>query len=271
MKRIFSLILTLILLLSIIGCATPTPQIIEQTVVVPQTVVVEQTVIVPQVTVVTKEVVVTATPEPTATPEKTASVEPVSPAVAGTSEPDMIGSENLPVYDDPMLKAWCTTIKTSQGSDKAWEMPADALPALNNNGKPQLNIPSTKCTLVFTFNQPLPADAQLLVYDIYNTAWLKLPVKAVDGNANMGYAEIKHESIIDPPLWETQAKYEVKSGEQSLWSSEIVFYDKNTPNWRCVANNAPPRKDTGKCDSQIELHPWDAGWGTPGPDGWGHN
>ena len=268
MKKTALLILTLILLLSIIGCAAPTPQIIEQTVIVPQTVVVQQTVVVPQVTVVTKEVVVTATPEPSKTPEA-----PVveTPMTAGTDQAATYGNADLPVYEDAVFKAWCSTIKTSQETGKPWEMPSDALPALNNDGIPQLNIPSTHCTMLFTFDQALPANAELLVYDIYNTAWLKLPLQAVDGNANMGYVVIKHESIIDPPLWETKAKYEVKAGDQSLWSSEIIFFDKNIPNWRCVSNNAPPRKDTGKCDSQIELHPWDAGWGTPGPDGWGHN
>jgi hypothetical protein len=271
MKRTLLFFMLIILALSMVGCATPTPQVIQQTVIVEQTVVVQQTVVVPQVTVITKEIVVTPTPPPAVTPEPEATVDAAVSQTTPVKDAGMVGSSDLSLYQDPVLKAWCNTVKTTASTANAWEMPADAVPALDNKGRPQLNMPSTSCTLVFTFDQALPKDAQLMVYDIYNTPWLKLMLQPVDGNANMGYVILKHESIIDPPLWETKAQYEVKSGDQSLWAKEIIFFDRNIPNWRCVSNNAPPRKDTGRCDSQIELHPWDAGWGTPGPDGWGHN
>jgi hypothetical protein len=261
MKRIILITVFLILIMSTFGFVTATPQAFQ-----PATA--PQSVIMPQATEASTEVVVTptvpaTTPEPAAQGGAVSSPTPIKAA--------FIGDPNLPVYQDPTFNAWCTTVKTTSASAKAWEMPADAKPALDNKGTPQLSIPAKSCTFVFTFSQAVPKDTQLLVYDIYNTAWLKLPLQPVDGNANQGYVVIKHLSIVDPPLWETKAKYEVKSGDQSLWLKQIIFYDSNMPTWRCVSNNQPPRKDTGRCDSQIELHPWDAAWGTPGPGGWGHN
>lgn len=132
-----------------------------------------------------KTAVVLPTLEPTASeapPRKTAT----RPALGtSTSEPAlnlaptllstaMQGSKlSLPLYQDKQFTAWCTTIKTSQSGPQPWTMPTDAYPALDNHGTPQLHIPATSCTLVFTFSRDLPAGAQVWVYDAQKNPWFK--------------------------------------------------------------------------------------------------
>jgi hypothetical protein len=229
-----------------------------QTVVVPVTVVVQR--------VVTRiiEVVVTSTPEPGLDPTTTPSPPPLFTLAA-----PLPGVNNSGVMPEG-FNAWCSTLDTAL-AEQDWIQPINARVVQMVNGIPEISFPAQSCTFVFTLKEPLPAATELWLFDLASSPWLKKTLLPVPDNPNSGYIILTHDYIINPPVWATLYRFELHADSKLLWSNDINFINLKRPTWRCRTNDtslgAYPDPVTGHCSPDIELHPWDAGFGTPGPGG----
>jgi hypothetical protein len=234
------------------------PVVVEQTVVVPQTVVVQQ-----QITKIV-EIVVTATPEASSQITET----PFPPLLDTLAAPPP-GVENSGVMPEG-FNAWCSTLDT-QVAAQGWIQPVNARLVQLVDGLPELIFPAQNCTFVFTLKEPLPSGTELWLYDLGSSPWLKKSLLPVPDDPNAGYITLTHDYIVNPPVWAISYRFELHTGTNLLWSNDVNFKNAKRPTWRCRTNDTSlgpyPNPVTGHCSPDIELHPWDAGFGTPGPQG----
>jgi hypothetical protein len=163
------------------------------------------------------------------------------------------------------FKAWCSHEQTAYPV-QPWLMPAGADVLSVFEGSPQLLIPNRGCTLTFMFNQALPSGVILLAKDKSNYVWFKKPLDVASDNPAVGYKELTHDYIMDPPQWIITYKFALQTTDgQSLWESEIRFKDSNMPKWLCVDGTIIDKRSK-KCLGPIELEPGQPGFGTPGPN-----
>jgi hypothetical protein len=241
------------------ACSFPRPaEVAVQTMVVPVTVVVQR--------VVTRiiEVVVTSTPEPRLDPTTTP-----SPIPFYTLAAPLPGVNNPGVMPEG-FNAWCSTLDTVP-AEQEWIQPNDARMVQMVNGIPELIFPAQSCTFVFTLKEPLTAATELWLFDLASSPWLKKPLLPIPDKPNAGYIILTHDYIVNPPVWATLYRFELHADSNLLWSKEVNFINSKRPTWRCRTNDtslgAYPDPVTGHCSPDIELHPWDVGYGTPGPGG----
>lgn len=255
-----------VLAVAVSGCNTAS---VEKTVLVPQTVVVRETVAVTQV----QEKVITATPFPPTSTQPPPTQAESMPATLQSSENPSTASGEITATPEPLpqgFDAWCAKID-SEPAAQAWIAPQKAYHAVMVDGKPQLIFPNLSCTFVFTLEQPLAEGTQLWIYDRNPSPWLKKSLTAMPENPNQGYIVLKHSYITNPPFWMFDYRFEVRLPDGSVaWQHDVSFKNSKQPTWRCSTNNLGlgvfPNADTGKCPGEIELHPWDEGFGTPGPE-----
>lgn len=207
----------------------------------------------------------TATAEPSATPipASPTPAEPTTPPATVTPEPSATPAV-LSVLPDGFT-AWCAHTDTLK-ADQPWVMPEKASAYTMVKDTPQLLMPNLGCTLVFTFNQSIPAGTALVAKDRGGNVWLKQELLAVSDDPTKGYIVLTHDYIKDPPQWEITYTFGVvnASGE-NVWESDVKLHDTNMPTWICVDGKLIDKR-TKKCHWDIELHPWDKGYGTPGPN-----
>lgn len=171
----------------------------------------------------------TATPLPSATPAPSA-----TPMPTATTVPPLALESNG-------FNAWCLPLDfyNPASSGAAWTMPAGARPLTENLGYTGLQVPALSCTLVFTFNQPMPKGVALEVYQgVQQSPWLTAELQAASDNPNLGYAVLDHSYVINPPFWEVLYRFALRSPDgKELWADEIRIF-KALPE-RCWDNSLP--------------------------------
>ncbi len=110
--------------------------------------------------------------------------------------------------------------------------PAGARAGTMQDGTLNIQIPAISCTLVFAFNQPVPAGVRLdLAYELQpESPWLSSELTPAAENANLAYITLDHEYVVTPPYWEITFPATVRGPDGSaLWSAPIRFF-KALPN-----------------------------------------
>lgn len=229
-----------LLAISLSGCAAE-PKVVE----------VEVTRVVPQTVVVTQVVEITSTPlPPTATPE--------IPTATPTPE-------KLSVLEDQM-NYWCVK-KDSLPSDKPWIMPVDGRAGSIVDGIPEVTFLAGTCTIVFPLSQPVADSLQVWVMDSTNAPFIRTTLIPAGDDLKVGYIVIKHPLMVDPPEWQMTYKIALRTdSNEVVWQSNFSFRNSKKPTWYCWDGTLPD-VITNRCKNEIELHPWDPGFGTPGPEG----
>lgn len=151
----------------------------------------------------------TVTPEPTAT--FTATNTPI-PALALADNGAAIwclpeGASRLDVTD----------VKT----ENAWEG------SLTSDGILSVKVPSAACTMVFTYNQAISQGMklQLLTSATDPTVWLEAPINVSTRNPVIGYAQLTHDYVVNPPFWQVTYPYSiVDSTGKTIAAGQVNFY-----------------------------------------------
>jgi hypothetical protein len=77
-------------------------------------------------------------------------------------------------------------------------------------------------------------------------------------------AIVKHSYIIDAPLWQTVYRMAIVAEDGTELFSAPLNYQRKWQADRCWNGNMP-NPVTMRCPLQLDLHPWDAGYGKPLP------
>jgi hypothetical protein len=163
----------------------------------------------------------TLVPTDTATPEPTVTFTP-SPTSTATSTP-------IPplALADKGVAIWCLPEGASRldvadvKTENAWEG------SLTSDGTLSVKVPSAACTMVFTFNQAISQGMklQLLSSTTDQTVWLEAPVNVSTQNPVVGYAQLTHDYIVNPPFWQVTYPYAIVDGTgKSIASGQVNFY-----------------------------------------------
>jgi hypothetical protein len=143
--------------------------------------------------------------------------------------------------------------------------PANArLSAQNDDSLVMRNLPNEVCVVTYTA-QGATADAlKLHVYELGNaTPWLTTDLQPVEGSPEVYAAVLRHTYIVAPPLWQISYEFAVAdgAGAEQMRQRADLFRWEPTLCW----NGRRPDPITLRCPLQQDLHPWDAGYGTPRP------
>lgn len=195
----------------------------------------------------------TEMPSPTPTLPPTATVEP---SATLTLPPTATSVPPLALADAGGFNAWCAPLSYAGYTPTSSEAPFDARLLVVNGDAMQVQIPAAYCVIVFQFNQAAPADASLVMYDD-SSAFLKQPLKAVDGNPNALWTTVSHEYVVNPPYWGVTYRVAlVDKSSAELWSHNVDF-NKALPT-PCQYGGLPDPV-TGYCaitdPKEIEPHP----------------
>lgn len=178
---------------------------------------------------------VTDTPAPTATaipsPTATATAEPTAtetPPPTATPVPPLALSLEESLF-------WCLPLDyafPSSAAELTGAIPAEAREGTLKDGTLNLQVPAISCTLVFAFNQPVPAGVRFeLAYELApDSPWLSTELAPVAGRPNLAAVTLAHDYIVNHPYWEIFYPAAVKSADGALlWSAPARFF-KATPN-----------------------------------------
>ncbi len=151
----------------------------------------------------------TATPlPPTSTP-----IPPTATAIPPTAPPQPTATSVPTATPIPALAvvpegvdSWCLPIDFGahvEGPNGPDSQPVGARPGIieKDTGLLNLHIPAITCTVVYTFNQPMPAGIALSIYDYNQGSFIQTPLLPSSTNPNKGYAVLNHPYIINPPFW----------------------------------------------------------------------
>jgi len=206
----------------------------------------------------------TAPGTPTSAPTITQTAEPAATATAVPTETPTTAPTFGPAEDG--LSAWCLPdgAAVSQASDPA-NPPANARFGEFVAGALEIrNLPSSACVVIYNFNQPAPEGLVLEIYEIGQPApfWTEnLP--PVVSSPNTAAALLRHSYVIEPPVWEISFEFAVRDGQGAELRRDQVNLHRWTP--ALCWNGRRPNPITLTCPLPQDLHPWDAGYGTPIP------
>jgi len=173
----------------------------------------------------------TNTVEPTAVPTATSTPEPTA-----TDTPQPTNTAIPPLAVVPEQSAfWCLPID--------YAFPASAEPITNvapagaragamKDGALNIQIPALSCTLVYAFNQPMPAGTRIqIAYAVTpDSPWADTELTPVPDNPNLGYFKTENQFVINPPYWEITFPVKVLGPDGSeLWKADVRFF-KALPN-----------------------------------------
>jgi hypothetical protein len=223
---------------------------------------VEVTRVIPQTVEVTQivQIVVTATPiPPTPTPEATATLAP-------TPTPDSLAV--LPEGFNP----WCLPFYTAFPAAEValtGDMPQAGQPGVVNSetGQMEMVIQVSSCTLMFTFNRPVPQGTTLNMYDLNPSPFLSLPMTIVSEHPEKAFVNLVNPYIVDPPFWSIDYQVEiVDPNAQVVWQEPVTF--KRSGILGYCWNGTIPDPVTFKCNIPGGAHPWDPWFGGDYPTGY---
>ena len=156
----------------------------------------------------------TAVPSPTNTPTVTPTL---TPTATLTATP-------VPAVLSDGFDAWCLPGDSPNRGVVTSKMPSDAGRYKQLNTAIQLTVPMGSCTFVYTFNQPVPADAEFQIYDILDHLAYKLPLNAVDGQPNVGLVTLTYPVMLAPPYYLITFRMAVYTPENGqMWTSKVNF------------------------------------------------
>lgn len=190
----------------------------------------------------------TATEAPTATAAATA---------AATEAPTATTAPAALALVSDGFKAWCApesyagTLPTSPDAVNGARLLAV------KDSQMQVQIPAAYCVVSFQFNQAAPAGMQVVLYDA-KSPFLKVPLTAVTGHPEQVWAVVRHDYVINPPLWfVTYNVAAVTSDGKEVVSNPVKFAKTLPPT--CIYTNQLPDPVTGWCPVsdpwEIEPHP----------------
>lgn len=222
-----------------------------------------------------------ATPQPvipTATAQTAATATTVAPATAvapvATATQAVTPTQAVTATEAPTATTAPTEVPTlalvSDGF-KAWCAPesyAGTLPTSPDavsgarlltvkNNQMQVQIPAAYCVVTFQFNQAAPAGLQVIFYDAKNP-FLKLPLTAVTGHPEEVWAVVRHDYVINPPVWYVTYTVALATSDGKELTTNPVKFAKSLPP-TCIYTNQLPDPVTGWCPIsdpwEIEPHP----------------
>ncbi len=101
--------------------------------------------------------------------------------------------------------------------------PADAHTGTMENAMLNLSIPATSCTLLFTFNQPIPAGSSVHLYDGNGAnPWLEAPLAPVQDHPETAAVVISNSAIVAAPYWEAIFQYGLQAADGSVVATGSV-------------------------------------------------
>jgi hypothetical protein len=145
-------------------------------------------------------------PTPSPIPPTSTAVPPTdTPAPTATNTPTITPVPSLALVPEGM-DPWCLPLEFgvhSDGPNGPDSMPKGARPGAfdKETGIFYLHIPAITCTVVYVFNQPMPAGTMLSIYDYNKAPFLEMPLTAASSNPIRGYVTLNHPYIINPPFW----------------------------------------------------------------------
>lgn len=121
------------------------------------------------------------------------------------------------------FSAWCAPQSYAGIQPTSPDAPADANLLAMQGDVLQVKIPAGFCTMIYHFNQPLPADLSLVFFDS-SSAFLKIPLRQAEGRPDEGWASVSHDFVINPPYWEVTYRLAVLDPQgKELWSEPVKF------------------------------------------------
>ena len=203
-------------------------------------------------------------PAPSATPQPTATATATATATFTATATPTAAPTFGPAEDG--LSAWCLPAGelVSLAADPL-SPPANALYGEMVAGALEIRkLPFSACVFLYTFNQPPPDGLTLEVYELNQKApWLKAELLPVEGRPGALSALLRHTYIIEPPLWSVSYEFAVRDAAGTELRRDRVDLSRWTP--VLCWNGQPPNPITLRCPLAQDLHPWDAGYGTPIP------
>jgi hypothetical protein len=202
--------------------------------------------------------------EPTSPPPTEAPT--LAPTETPTETPLPPTATPLPELAAEGVQGWClpedaTLAMTSDPLNP----PASArLGQMGAAGLEIRNLPAFACVFTYTFNQTPPEGLALQVYEARGQKpWLTAELKPVEGSPNAVSATLRHTYIIAPPLWDVAYQFALVDASGKELRRDPVSLHRWTP--ELCWNGRKPNPLTLRCPLQQDLHPWDAGYGTPMP------
>ena len=215
----------------------------------------------------TKTAAPTATEMPTAAPTAAATATATAAATAAptaTSTPTAAPTFGPAVENS--LSGWCLPegVSVAYIESPLTPYPDSRIGTAVNGAFEVRNLPAAACTFVYTFNQPAPQGLTLAVYSgDSGEPWLTAPLEALEGQPESAAATLTHTYITAFPFWQTAYRFAVlDAGGTEVRSDPVNLY-----RWQpeLCWNGQLPDLNTLRCPLQQDLHPWDAGYGTPFP------
>jgi hypothetical protein len=132
------------------------------------------------------------------------------------------------------------------------------------------NLPGSACVFSYKLNAPAAEGLRLQVYELRpegaaGTAspWLTADLAPVEGSPDTVAAVLRHSYIVAFPYWEVTYQFALVDANGSELRRDTVNLRRweSKPCW----NGRLPNPLTLRCPLQQDLHPWDAGYGTPMP------
>lgn len=195
------------------------------------------------------QVIATPTQAPTATEAPAATATATQPPTATAVPPLALAQDGF--------KAWCAPEAYAGTLPTGPDAVSGARLLTVKDNQMQVQIPAAYCTVIFQFNQAVPAGTQVIFYDSKNP-FLKLPLNTVSGQPNEGWAVVNHAYVINPPLWWVTYNIAVANADgQELWNQPVKFAKALPPT--CIYTNQLPDPVTNWCPVtdpwEIEPHP----------------
>ena len=204
----------------------------------------------------------TPLPSPTATEAPTATPEPTATATATPIPPLAVLSDGFTV--------WCNPLDYAGVNQPGPQAPAVARQLSEVDGQEHVYIPADFCTIVYTFNQSMPAGAQFEMFDGSTEPFLKAALTPADGQPQVAFVAVDHPYVVNPPFWEVTYRLAVLAPDGQELRTDSVTFGKVIPS-ECPFGGLPDPV-TLKCALtdpwEVEPHPGVhypyATW-TPGP------
>jgi hypothetical protein len=210
----------------------------------------------------------TLAPSPTTAPSPTSTAAPSSTPTATAATVPTATETALPLLAPAAdgLDAWCLLEGQPLALAADPAIPADGarLGEIVDGALEIRNLPVGACVFTYTFNQPPPDGLKLEIYErSQQTPWWTADLLPVEGSPNAVSTLLRHTYIVAPPLWEVSFEFVVRDAAGSELRRDLVNLRRWTP--ELCWNGRRPNPITLRCPLPQDLHPWDAGYGTPIP------
>jgi len=124
------------------------------------------------------------------------------------------------------VTAWCVSYRDPYPLGGTADMPSYARVARVVNGRLKLNVSRGSCTFVFTFNQAMPAGAELQVLDSKGVkAWTKAALNPAGSDPMRGFAVLTSQMLNDSAYWEITYPFALVASDGTiLWKDDVVVF-----------------------------------------------